>query len=97
MRQLCCDREAVGQWRVGGLFGWEEDAKLVSELNLKDVFKFIGFVQTSIYLLLLLLEACDLLHPISHIFYVVLLELVLQLSPVYLLAVSNLDFQLFLY
>ena len=37
MRQLRCDRESVAQRRVGGLFDWgtgEEDAELVSELNL---------------------------------------------------------------
>ncbi|MEQ2297312.1 hypothetical protein AMECASPLE_033537, partial [Ameca splendens] len=73
------------------------DAELVSELNiLKNVF-FNVSVQTSVGLIILLLEACDLLHPCPHISDIVLLELALQLLLVHLLAVSYLDFKLLLY
>ena len=51
-------------------------------------------VQTSIYLILLLLEDCKHLRLRPHIWYLVQLVFLLQLSPLHLLVISNLDFQL---
>ena len=85
----------VKLWVKGGWEAWleagEEDVELVFELNLlKNVF-------SSLALISLLLEACDLLHPYPHISCVVLLKFVHKLFPVHLLVVSNIDCKFFLY
>ena len=78
--------------RKGGRSVWlwagEEDADLEP---VEECVQFICSVQTSIYLIVYLTEACAVIHSWPHISYVVLLELVLQLYPVHLLVVSNLS------
>ena len=51
MRQLRCDREAEGQRRVGGLFGWRQEKKLDLSPNWTEICS----LQISIHLNLLLL------------------------------------------
>ena len=62
----------------------EEDADFIYELYLlKNEFSSLTLSRISVSLILLLLEACDLLPPWRHISYVFLLELTLQLSHVH--------------
>ena len=93
--------ETAEMWQ-GGCVSWEGGRRGGCWAGLwtepyEEWVQLILAVPTSIFLILLLLEACVLLHSWPHISYVALLKLVLQLSPVNLLVISNLHFQLFLY